>query len=222
MESPSKERLVGAIILVVLIVIFVPALLSGRKAKDAAETVSEDGAMKTYVIDLDSQEMRAAPEDQAAATETPQTSKAQTQETQPTPEDESQATAIEPEAQEAPVASTAPVFEAPPQAKPVEAQPPRTVTPAQQPETQPAPSINASTAKGWAVQLGSFSSRENATKLVQELNAKGYKAFVSRFDSGGKVHHRVRVGPEATRARADALAAKLRRDGRSASVVAHP
>jgi DedD protein len=72
------------------------------------------------------------------------------------------------------------------------------------------------------VQLGSFSTRANAEKLVAELKSKGYPAFVSQFQGASKVLHRVRVGPEQDRARADALAQRLKRDGFPGSVTPHP
>jgi DedD protein len=73
---------------------------------------------------------------------------------------------------------------------------------------------------GWAVQLGSFSNAENAERLAAELRKRGYKAYVSRTQSGGQPRLRVRVGPEQERARAEQLAERLRREGRQATVVA--
>jgi DedD protein len=72
------------------------------------------------------------------------------------------------------------------------------------------------------VQLGSFASRPNAEKLADELKRGGYSAFVSEFRGSGKVLYRVRVGPEQDRARADALAQRLARDGRKGTVAPHP
>jgi DedD protein len=72
------------------------------------------------------------------------------------------------------------------------------------------------------VQLGSFASRPNAEKLAAELRGGGYAAFVSEFRGSGRVLYRVRVGPEQDRGRADALAARLAREGRKGTVAPHP
>ena len=77
-------------------------------------------------------------------------------------------------------------------------------------------------AAGWAVQVGSFASRENAERLMRELGRQGFEAFVAEGSSGGRKLYRVRIGPVAERAQADALAARLRKAGRSGAVVAHP
>ena len=62
---------------------------------------------------------------------------------------------------------------------------------------------------GWVVQVGSFSKRENAEKLVKELQTKKYAAFTDQVDLGGKILHRVLVGPEVDKQRAEQLKEKL-------------
>ena len=74
----------------------------------------------------------------------------------------------------------------------------------------------------WAVQLGSFGDEGNARRLAQTAGTYGYKAEVtSTRGSNGKTLYRVRVGPQATRAAAEAAASALRAHGiKEASVVA--
>jgi DedD protein len=74
-------------------------------------------------------------------------------------------------------------------------------------------------ASGWAVQVGSFASRENAERLTRELKGKGFAATVSESTGKGKRLWRVRVGPEADRAAAVAVGAKLRSAGHSGGAV---
>lgn len=62
---------------------------------------------------------------------------------------------------------------------------------------------------GWVVQIGSFSRSDNAEKLVKELQAKKYAAFTDQVDVNGKILHRVLVGPEVDKKRAEQLLAKL-------------
>jgi DedD protein len=69
------------------------------------------------------------------------------------------------------------------------------------------------------VQLGSFGNRDNADKLVRDMTAKGFSAFVAPIASGGRELYRVRVGPTHDRASAEALATKLRAVGQSGSIV---
>jgi cell division protein FtsN len=72
----------------------------------------------------------------------------------------------------------------------------------------------------WTVQLGSFGEEANARRAAQRAGTVGYKAETSSFRSGGRTLYRVRVGPQRTRAEADATASALRAHGIDASVVA--
>ena len=63
------------------------------------------------------------------------------------------------------------------------------------------------------VQLGSFSEEANARRIAQQAGTYGYKAEVSSYKGGGRTLYRVRVGPQATRAAADAAASALRAHG---------
>lgn len=83
--------------------------------------------------------------------------------------------------------------------------------------TRPAAEVQA-----WAVQVGSFSSETNARRLSGLLESSDYPAFVVRHVVDGRVMYRVRVGPEADRERAEALAERLRDDRQQAQLVRHP
>ena len=101
----------------------------------------------------------------------------------------------------------------------------RTPAPAARPPPAPAasaaPKPEQPKAQGdWTVQLGSFEDEANAKRLAQRAGTFGYKAEVSSVRSGGKTLYRVRVGPQATRAAADAAASALRARGVEARVVA--
>jgi DedD protein len=62
----------------------------------------------------------------------------------------------------------------------------------------------------WVVQLGSFSSKVNADKLNLNLRKSGFPAFVEPSTKKGEASYRVRVGPEILRADADALLKKIK------------
>ncbi len=93
------------------------------------------------------------------------------------------------------------------------------------PKTEPAkvvsvvanPSIPADIVKdrpanltAWVVQLGSFISKENAEKLRLRLINSGFPAFVESLEQNNKTVYRVRVGPELLRADADAVLKKIK------------
>jgi DedD protein len=74
----------------------------------------------------------------------------------------------------------------------------------------------------FAVQLGSFSSKENAEKLAAELRRQGFAAFLSQLDMASTQLHRVRIGPQKDRQAAEAMAARLAKAGHEGQVVPHP
>jgi DedD protein len=74
----------------------------------------------------------------------------------------------------------------------------------------------------WAVQLGSFSNKENAEDLAASLRKQGYAAFVSQLQTDSGVLHRVRIGPQKDRASAEAMAARLAKVGHDGKVMQHP
>lgn len=74
----------------------------------------------------------------------------------------------------------------------------------------------------WAVQLGSFSNQENAERLAADLRGQGYAAFLSQLQRNDTALHRVRVGPQKDRESAEAIAAQLGKGGHSGQVVPHP
>ncbi len=73
-------------------------------------------------------------------------------------------------------------------------------------EEEPAPMVGIS---GWVIQVGSFSKRENADNLVKELQGKKYAAFTDQVDLKGNVLHRVLIGPEVDKKRAEQMLVDL-------------
>jgi DedD protein len=244
MDTRVKERLVGAIALVVIVVLVVPALLTGPRshAPASGETPNSN---RTVVVDL-TQNEPGAPSPAAAPAAAPVVMAPPAAVPAPTPSPAAESSAP---AAEAPPATPPPLASAPApklaEAAPARAEPARkaeatrTETPAPAkaaPPPAPAPAAEpppdaraaaksvphppkAAAAEGWVVQLGSFASRDNGEKLATTLRAKGYRAFVSEFRGSGRVLFRVRVGPEQDRSRAEAIAARLGHDGYKGSVA---
>lgn len=119
--------------------------------------------------------------------------------------------------------------EAPPQA-PARTEPKPQATTQAKPEASPqpvasapgAPTSPAPTGKGWAVQLGSYSSEATAQRLMSEWRDKGQNAFVMPVKSDGKTLYRVRIGPSKDRAGAEAVLKSVKASIPNAAVVAHP
>jgi DedD protein len=208
MDSRGKQRLTGAVILVALFVLLVPELLTGPEKSGSAP--ADDGGLKTHFIDVES----PGSETSEPAAPAPPVNLARSP--MPTPLPAQRAVpgeAAAPAAEDDESAAIAPA--------PMPAQ-----VPAQAPApaaTQPAPARPATAASGrFAVQLGSFGVRENADRLVREMNSKGFATFITPTSTQGRQLYQVRVGPTRDRASAEALAAQLKRAGQSGSVVPIP
>ena len=90
-------------------------------------------------------------------------------------------------------------------------------------EKKPATEAPAAASGGWTVQLGSFRESENALALRKRLQARGYPAFVETGPSAQGEVSRVFVGPMARREQAEGSAEKLRREmSLEGIVVPHP
>lgn len=196
MESPLKERLVGAIILVLLVVLVVPALLSGRGGPQPPEPAAPSAATRSVEISLGGQRAEDAVDTAVIA-----------EPALPEPTAVREAPTGLPDADE-PAAVAAPAL--PPEEPPLQA-----AAPAVAETTVPS-------GAGWAVQVAALANRAAALQQVAELTRHGYAAFILEYRNGGRVLYRVRVGPEATRERAAALAERLKREGVEANVVSHP
>jgi DedD protein len=207
MDSRAKQRLTGAVILVALFVLLVPELLTGPRQGEVPEGAPTDEGMRRYTIDLDAAAPPAQPDNSAAQPPVvlPPMEHARAQ-----PGEEAAPAPAAPEPAAPAATSVAPRSATPgPANVPVPAQ----VAPA---SVTPAPS---GARGGFAVQLGTFGSRENADKLVRDMTAKGFAALIAPYTKEGHELYRVRVGPLRDRAAAEALAAQLRRMGQSGSVV---
>jgi DedD protein len=210
MDSRAKQRLTGAVILVALFVLLVPELLTGPKVADAPEGTTTDEGMRRYTIDLDASVPPAQSE--AAVAQSPVA-------LPPVAEDRAQpGDAATPAAPESP--APAPAVASTARVEPLK--PPASMSASTQSAATPAPvsSPSPSAAHGsFAVQLGTFGSRENADRLVRDMTGKGFTAFVAPFTKEGHELYRVRVGPTRDRATAETLAGQLRRIGQSGSIV---
>ncbi|UXL40371.1 SPOR domain-containing protein [Pseudomonas fragi] len=183
LDKVFKQRMVGALVLVALAVIFLPMLFS-RQDEQRQIQVDAPSAPQMPVMPQVQVEPVAVPEPQVIAQEP--------------------AVVEQPVVQQQAPAPVAPVV-----AKPVVVAPkPPVVTPAQ--SVAQAPAKLDTTQKrvdpnglpiSWSVQLVSLSNRASADNLQKTLRNQGYNAYVR--SSGGM--NRVFVGPLLERAEADRL-----------------
>jgi DedD protein len=194
MERALKERIIGATILVIFVVLIVPVFLDGPP---------EDGEMVSERVLLPGQEGQDT-----------RTVVLDRERTEPMP--------VASSAEEA-VGSSEAVVENKPVPEPIVETPPARTE--QQSTTKPQsepPKPASSTTGMWAVQLGSFSNKENADKLAADLRKQGYAAFLSQLKTGSGQLQRVRIGPQKDRESAEAMAARLLKVGHKGQVVPHP
>mgnify|MGYP001815816321 CR=1 FL=1 len=211
MERALKERIIGAAVLVVFVVLVVPIFLDGPPGDE--EVVTE----RVMLPGQDGQNTQTVVLERDRTEPVPSTS------SQPVASEESAADEPEPAVIKMPEpkqnAQQAPPKPSPqPAPEPVTKEKPTEQKPAEQKPTEQA----ASTTGMWAVQLGSFSSRDNAEKLAADLRKQGYAAFLSQLQTSNGVLHRVRIGPQKDRASAEAMAARLAKVGHKGQVVPHP
>lgn len=209
MEVRVRERLIGALVLVAVVVLLVPAILKGP----APEPAAEQRMAQTRRVEVPLGATAQAPVAESTVTDDP-----------PTPA-EVPASLAEARTQ------VRAVPEDPPAPPPAAAEPSRTPPPepapaaptvAKEPRTRPTPTAPAEATAGWAVQVAAFSTRSKADQVVADLRKRGYAAFVFEYRASGKVLYRVRVGPEQERDRAGAIAARLAKDGYQPVVARHP
>lgn len=197
MDETLKKRLVGATVLVSLVVIFVPMLLDD-------EPMVESGITETNIPPKPAQDFssRVIPAEDEELSIPPLSQRPEIVPLTPPP-----APAPTPETPEptAPVEQTAVPTVAENEAPPVQAPPVEKPQP-----VQPREGLAA-----WVIQVGSFSNRENAEKLVETIRNMKYAAFMEQAAVDGKTLFRVMVGPEVDRKLADQMLVKLNKDIKS-------
>ena len=93
-------------------------------------------------------------------------------------------------------------------------------------DSSAAPSKPVTTRVGltsWMIQAGSFSSQDNADKVLDQLRQAGYDTHLEAAQVKSKTVYRVRVGPEIDRNKADEIASAIsKKFFLSAKVIRYP
>jgi DedD protein len=216
LDKAYKQRMVGALVLIAIAVIFLPMLFSRQ---DEARHVQVDApaAPQAPVVPQVKVDPVAVPEQQPLPQE-------------PVPTDEELAQPVQPSQ---PAVShqppSMPIAPAPAPAKPASA-PKAAAAPAQAPAkpapaapapapAAPAPEPSRVDANGlsitWAVQVASLSNRANADNLQKTLRTQGYNAYIRTSDGVNRVF----VGPLIERAEADRLRDQLDKQQKLKGIV---
>jgi DedD protein len=207
LDTALRNRLTGAVILVLLAVLLLPELLTGAggtatRTSSTSGATSEGGApLQTLQIDLSGTARGPA----GSAPPPPEVTDGQAEGLEVDP-------AAPPPVVRLPVPeaiTTAPPTAAPPAAAPPAAAPPKAAP------VDP-------TATRFYVQVGTFTTRERAEAARKDFTKRGFEVIINETTSGARRLHRVRIGPVADRAAAVALEARLRPLAPDRAIVAVP
>ena len=191
MDRGLKERLVGAAVLVAIGAWLIPWVLDGpEQITEPTATALDLPVPSAENPAIRTETVRLDRRESPAASPPPATSAASPSTTPR--EDSGTTTSPAREATQAPAATAA----------------------------TPSVERNAADEGGWYIQIGAFGDQSNAERQAARVDTFGYDAHVSAFPSGGGVVHRVRIGPQSTRERAEAIASSLSVHGFVAQVVA--
>lgn len=200
MEQGLKERLTGAAVIVILAVIFIPMLLDDTDNQEIEITETNIPAKPENMPAPPPAEAPVLPPETDFSSriipvqEEPAVAEPPAQENETTVEEQKEEIAAPAEKLETPVPAAAPVTS-------------QQSTAAVSKSEEPATNVGLS---AWVVQLGSFSSEQNAQELNQKLKKAGFRSFVEPLKQNNTVSYRVRVGPELKRSDAQAIRDKLK------------
>jgi len=214
LDKAYKQRMVGALVLIAIAVIFLPMLFSRQ---DEARHVQVDApaAPQAPAVSQLKVEPVSVPEQQPLPQEPVPTDEELAHPSQPTVNQQPPSMPIAP-APSKPVASApaAKATPAPATAKPAPAPAapaPAPATPAADPSRVDANGLSIT----WAVQVASLSNRANADNLQKTLRTQGYNAYIRTSDGVNRVF----VGPLIERAEADRLRDQLDKQQKLKGIV---
>jgi DedD protein len=214
LDKAYKQRMVGALVLIAIAVIFLPMLFSRQ---DEARHVQVDApaAPQAPAVAQIKVDPVSVPEQQPLPQEPVPTDEELAHPSQPAVNQQPPSMPIAP-APSKPVASApaAKATPAPAPAKPAPApaaQAPAPAAPAADPNQVDANGLSIT----WAVQVASLSNRANADNLQKTLRTQGYNAYIRTSDGVNRVF----VGPLIERAEADRLRAQLDKQQKLKGIV---
>ncbi|KPY32989.1 MULTISPECIES: SPOR domain-containing protein [Pseudomonas syringae group] len=211
LDNVFKQRMVGALVLIALAVIFLPMLFTRQD--------------ESHPVQVDAPAAPQAPAGQQVQVEPVTVPEPQALPQEPVPDEDNVAASNQPPSMPiAPApAAQAPAAAAPQAVKPAPAPKP-TPAPAAPVTTPAAPAVAKAAPSGvdanglsvsWSVQLASMSNRANADNLQKTLRTQGYNAYIRTADGVNRVF----VGPLIERAEADRLRDQLDKQQKLKGIV---
>ncbi|MFT5447217.1 MAG: DedD protein [Gammaproteobacteria bacterium] len=229
MDQQIKERMVGAGVLVLAAVIFIPMLLSGAPPQSADPSARAGGELVGSLSRGSAQTaagsgfssrivpVGAPSPGQSIAREAARPAARKTRPLSAPAKADAKSSPLR-------IPNVSPSAKPSPQSKPQPKSKPKSKPQPKRPVAKgvrksiAAPSTTAAV-DGWVVQLGSFSSSRNAHALRDRLKSKGYKAFARSSGSGAQAVTRIYVGPDAGRERAQQRVSRLLAETRLKGIV---
>ncbi|RMT86725.1 Sporulation related protein [Pseudomonas amygdali pv. sesami] len=208
LDNVFKQRMVGALVLIAVAVIFLPMLFT-REDETRQVQVDVPSAPQASAASQIRVDPVPVPEPQALPQE-------------PVPNDDGMSSSQPPSMPIAPAPTTPatpPVASAPapkPAAKPAPAPAPAPAAPAAPAKPAAPAGVDANGLSiSWSVQLASMSNRANADNLQKTLRTQGYNAYIRTADGVNRVF----VGPLIERAEADRLRDQLDKQQKLKGIV---
>jgi DedD protein len=202
MDISLKQRLIGAIVLIALAVIFVPMLLDGSGHKEQVAMGLDIPPEPEFKFEEPLPSLADITSDQAETLSRPRTPQL-SQPTQQTNVSEDKSTPSSDDA------SNVQARKAPPAERhatsAIHFEPARDV----ESKLEPHSVSTLSNTPVWVAQVGSFKKKDNATALIDKLLAAGYAAFQEKVGDTHAPIYRVKVGPEKNQEGAEAIRNKL-------------
>ncbi|MCC0338008.1 SPOR domain-containing protein [Pseudomonas aeruginosa] len=193
LERGLKQRIVGALVLIALAVIFLPMLFT-----------REDESRQVVVEAPPRPQAPAMPSVEVQPTEVPELQPGEEDIAPEIVEEGSPAAAGQPSQPIGGLPATPPATPPPAQAQAASPPPSQPQPPAAPPPAEKRLDAN-NLPQSWSVQLASLSNRARAEELQKTLRSQGYNAYIRSFDG----MNRVFVGPVIQRAEADRLRDQL-------------
>ena len=209
MDSGLKQRLLGAAVLIALAIIFVPMFLGNSPPRETSAIQNLDipplpeRKFETRTLPIEPAKPAAAP----APAAPPNPDKIVTVDTKAPPSFEAP---DKPAEKGAPADKATPAAPAP-TPKPMSASEAKPSAPEKPSNGESAAPAAPATAGGrFTVNLGIYADQGHADALIARLKKTGYNAFAEPTEYQGKPAQRVRVGPYASRADAEAARLKIK------------
>ena len=207
-KKQLKQRIVGAIVLIGLGVIFIPMILN-QSDETSPITGSNIPPKPVELARMPEQTAPAQPDVPVANRNLPQLVDEHTPPVTQIDASISENDAVKPAS---PATST-------------ETKKPATKTVESKPKTSTSVTTNsANKSRAWVVQVASFAEQKKAIKLRDRLRKAKHPTFVESVKGKNGLRYRVRVGPLVKRSKAESLKKKIARQFKlnDALVMAHP